>query len=128
MNLLIDTSVFLWICCDPKLLSVTARQALENPKNDLWVHPVSFWELQIKNQIGKLPLKIPLQEFITKGMHRHGIQESTFSSESIFFLEKLPMLHRDPFDRLLIAHALLKSWTLVTSDETIKEYPVPILW
>jgi len=128
MKLLLDTCTFLWLSDRTDLLSESARTALATTENELRLHQASAWETQIKYSLGKLRLKLPPREFVPLALARHGVAYDQLTDESIWLLDKLPALHRDPFDRLLIAHALLGGMTIVTPDPHIHRYPVPTLW
>jgi PIN domain nuclease of toxin-antitoxin system len=128
VTLLLDTCAFLWLTDQTEFLSKRARVACEDTQNSLWLHQASALEIQIKFDLGKLPLKLPPREFIPLAVKRHGLNYASLGDETIWFLQKLPLLHRDPFDRLLIAYALTHGLTLVTPDPQIQQYPLPVLW
>ncbi len=109
-------------------LSEGAREALEDGGNTLWMHQASTWEIQIKHQTGKLQLAANPRTVIEEGVKRHGIHYNRISNPDIWHLEKLPNHHRDPFDRILVSHALLEGMKLVTPDPEIEKYPVAVLW
>jgi len=128
MNLLLDTCTFLWMVDDVTQLGPHARKALEDPANRLVLHQASCWEIQIKFDLGKLPLARPPREIISDGLSLHGIDYECLQDETIWHLQKLPPLHRDPFDRVLVSYALCNGLKLVTPDPHITEYPVPTIW
>lgn len=128
MKLLLDTCTFLWLSAEPAALSRAARRALEDPDNDLIVHQVCVLEIVIKHAAGRLTLASPPAEFIRQSIERHGLQYVTLDDETVFNLGKLPDLHRDPFDRLLVSHTLLNGLTIVTPDPEIHRYPARALW
>jgi PIN domain nuclease of toxin-antitoxin system len=128
MKLLLDSCTFLWLADRTEFLSSPARSALEDTGNELFLHQASSLEIQIKFILGKLPLKLPPREFIPEALRRHGVNHQALEDQTIWFLDKLPLLHRDPFDRLLIAHALRYGMTIVTPDPNIHQYPVLALW
>jgi PIN domain nuclease of toxin-antitoxin system len=128
MRLLLDTCAFLWLSDRTELLSERARAALEAGEDELHLHQASALEIQIKYSLGKLPLKLPPRGFVPLALARHEVAYDRFTDECIWFLGRLPFLHRDPFDRLLIAHALLGGMTVVTPDPNIHQYPVLTLW
>ena len=128
MKLLLDTCSFLWLIDQTENLSESAKTALEDCSNELILHQMSSWEIQIKYQTGKLKLRYPPKEWICKGLELHGIEYARLSDTEIWHLNKLPWLHRDPFDRLLISSALCEGMRLVTPDPEIHKYPVPVLW
>jgi len=105
-----------------------ARAALEDGANRLTVHQASCWEIQMKYDLGKLPFNRPPREIIRDGMAMHGIEYQCLQDETIWHLQKLPPIHGDPFDRILISHALCHGMRLVTPDPRIAKYPVPVIW
>ena len=128
MKLLLDTHAFLWWTTeDPRVTPVFA-EAVADPSNEVFVSAVTVWELTIKWQLGRLQLTEPPEASIPKGIaaslfvplpvtHRHALR-----------LGALPDIHRDPFDRMLIAQAMAEACVLVTADETLASYPVDVLW
>ena len=127
MKILFDTHAFLWWDAEPLRVSVEARAACEHPANSLHLSIASIWELQIKIQLGKLVLRAPL-ETILADQRRRGLRLQPIEATDIFSLAELPSIHRDPFDRLLIAQARRGSFYLMTHDPEIARYDVPILW
>lgn len=128
MNLLLDTCAFLWLADRTDVLSDRARAACADAGNTLRLHQVSSWEIQIKFDLGKLSLKLPPGEFVPLALSRHGVDYAPLDDDTIWFLRRLPAIHRDPFDRLLIAYAIRNGLTLVTPDPLIHQYPVPVCW
>ena len=128
MKILLDTCTFLWMLDEVGHLSTTARKALEDGGNELAFHQASSWEIQIKYQLGKLPLAQSPESTIQWGLKTYQIEYHGLRDESIWHLQKLPDLHRDPFDRILIAHALCTGQKLATPDPRIHKYPVATLW
>ena len=128
MNLLLDTCTFLWAISAPDQLSQAAKQALEDGNNRLSLSLASMWEIQIKYQSGQLTLTHTPKETIELGMERHDVDYQSLASTAIWQLQKLPLLHKDPFDRIIIASALCEGMTLVSPDPEIHKYPVPVIW
>ncbi len=128
MRLLLDTCTFLWLSAQPDALSPAARSALEDPANELVVHQVSVLEIVVKHAAGRLQLVTTPAEFIRQSLDRHDLRYVTLDDETVFNLGKLPALHRDPFDRLLVSYALLNGLPLVTPDAAIHRYPARALW
>jgi len=128
MNLLLDTCTFLWMIGREEQLSPSAREALEDGSNTLFLSQVSAWEIQIKYQRGNLSLTDTPDKIVGAGLRLHGIYYETLANEAIWHLQKLPEIHKDPFDRLLISHALTRGYKLVTPDPEIAKYPVPVIW
>jgi PIN domain nuclease of toxin-antitoxin system len=128
MRLLLDTCTFLWIVGGAKELSSRARSAFADPANEVFLSAASAWEIAVKHRLGKLPLPADPAEFVPAQRAAHGIEPLAVEEESALHIAKLPDLHRDPFDRMLVAQALVGGLVLVTPDDTIRRYPVRILW
>ncbi len=128
MRLLLDTCAGLWLFNDQPELSDAARAAVADPENELIIHQVTLWEMTLKHSLGKLPLLAPPGEVLAEGMARYGIGYATLADEDIAVMGNLPFHHRDPFDRLLIAHAKRRGLTLVSPDAAWSAYGVPVLW
>jgi PIN domain nuclease of toxin-antitoxin system len=127
MKLLLDTHVFLWyISADPRLPSAF-RDAIRDPANQVYLSAASVWEAVIKYSLGKLPLPEAPAEYLPRQREAHRITALPIEEGAFLHLATLPPLHRDPFDRLLIAQALQPGRTLVTVDGGVQAYPVPLL-
>jgi len=127
VRLLLDTHAFLLGIEEPETLTPKLRRLLEDSDNERWVSVVSLWEIAIKVQIGKLPL--PRDPTFYKS-HIELLQARTLAvsiEHSLCFLS-LPLHHRDPFDRLLIAQASEENLTLVTRDKAFRRYGVDCIW
>ncbi|HUE74318.1 MAG TPA: type II toxin-antitoxin system VapC family toxin [Pirellulaceae bacterium] len=122
MRLLLDTHVFLWYITGDMRLPATFETAIREPANDVYLSVASIWEAVIKHGAGKLPLPAPPEEFLPRQRIAHQIQSLSLDEEALVHLARLPLLHRDPFDRALLAQALQHDLTLVTVDSTIKGY------
>jgi PIN domain nuclease of toxin-antitoxin system len=127
MKLLLDTHVFLWFLADDPHLPTAWRSTIRDPKHEVFLSVVSLWEAIIKHQIGKLPLPQSPELYLTAQRERHRIASLPVDEASVCRLVQLPALHRDPFDRLLIAQALEHQITLVTVDDAIRAYRVFML-
>ncbi len=123
MRLLLDTHIFLWFISRDSQLAIAVRDAIRNPRNEVFLSVVSLWEIIIKHQIGKLPLPQAPDIYVPAQRARHQIASLSIDEASIIQVANLPLLHRDPFDRLLIGQALEHSLTLVTVDPVIQAYP-----
>jgi PIN domain nuclease of toxin-antitoxin system len=127
MKALLDTRTFLWaISGDPKL-SPKAQQIFTGP-SDLWLSVASLWEILIKVQGGKLPIPSPAGPYIVKEMAKNNIEVLPINLDHVLRLETLPVYHRDPFDRLLIAQSIEEEWPIVTADPHFARYPVQVIW
>ena len=128
MNLLLDTQVFLWLDGDQDKLSSAAKNACSDTGNTLWLSAASVWEMQIKIGLGKLRLRRSLAETIASHQTANGLQIFSVQLGHALALENLPLHHKDPFDRLLIAQANCENWDIVTTDPEFKAYPVRVIW
>lgn len=126
-RLLLDTHTFLWWDTEPDRLSPQVLALCQDPAVVLFLSLVSLWEIQIKSGLGKLPLSMPLQAVIHE-QQKQGLQLLPITSAHIYALDALPALHRDPFDRLLIAQARVESLTLASVDTAFAGYPVTLVW
>ena len=127
MNLLLDTHAFIWWDSDQAQLSPRALTALLDPRSQLFLSIVSVWEMQIKAQLGKLTLRLPLRDLVDDH-RRKGMLIAHIEVDDALGLAELPMIHGDPFDRLLISQARRGNFRLVSRDSQIAGYDVPILW
>lgn len=123
MKLLLDTHIFIWLIDDDRRLSQQARQVIQDPNNEKFLSVVSIWECAIKYQIGKLDFPIPPETYLPTERRKHLIKTLTVDENSIVPLVKLPLLHKDPFDRLIMAQALQHDLTVMTEDKLILAYP-----
>lgn len=127
MNLLLDTQIFLWMTLQQSRLSDFISRALQDPDNALYLSVVSMWEMQLKNQIGKLHLPRPVREFVTSERAVNDLRSLPVLEPHIWALNQIPLHHRDPFDRLLIAQAITEQYTLISVDPFFARYPVSLL-
>ncbi|MBK9625718.1 MAG: type II toxin-antitoxin system VapC family toxin [Rhodocyclaceae bacterium] len=128
MKILLDTCTFLWIIRDSSKLSQLARTLYADPDNETYLSPVSAWEISVKHAIGKLPLGAPPNIIIPETRHRHDIATLPLDEDSATAVSRLPPLHADPFDRLLICQAITHGMTILTPDARINQYPVNVKW
>ncbi len=128
MNYLLDTHTFIWADVNPARLSAKATSLIEDKRNIIWVSLASIWEIQIKNHIGKLDLSIPLKEIIERQHRDNAIDLLPITLPHVLQLDSLPLHHRDPFDRLLIAQAQVEDLTLISHDSLFSHYPVKVVW
>ena len=128
MRLLLDTATFLWVVSDAPELSERIRQLVVDPENDLYLSAVSAWEIAVKHALGRLPLPNSPERFVPEQRKQQGIEELALDEESALHLTRLPMLHKDPFDRMLVCQAITQGLLLLTPDELIIQYPVRTAW
>src|SRR2546426_402805 len=127
MRLLIDTHIFLWYISADALLPSNYRDAIRDPANEVYLSAASVWEAVIKHALGKLPLPAAPAEYLPQQRVAHLIASLPIDEAALAHLSRLPLLHRDPFDRILIAQALHQGLTLVTVDQAMRAYAVPFL-
>ena len=127
MKLLVDTRVLLWSATEPDRLASGAREALEDGANEVFVSVVSAWEIAIKQSLGKLDLPSPAEQWLPQVLARTGFDVAELGLAAALRVRGLAWHHRDPFDRLLVAHALEEGYTLATRDEAFAAYGVAVL-
>jgi PIN domain nuclease of toxin-antitoxin system len=128
MNLLLDTHSFIWWADEPEKLSEQALQALEDENNQLLLSIVSIWEIQIKVQLGKMKLNLPLKDLLESQEQTNNLEILPLPKEHIFALDSLPFHHKDPFDRLLVAQGIIENTTSISADSKLSTYAVTLLW
>ncbi len=127
MRLLLDTHTFIWFFNGEKKLSENAKRQISDNSNEKFVSLISVWEIAIKISIRKLIVKGGTQQVLSD-ISDNNFSLLNFSSEYFPINESLPIHHRDPFDRMLIAQAISENMTIVTKDPDFKKYDVPVLW
>jgi len=128
MKLLLDTVTFLDAVLDPKCLTPRVRDLLLDPENERYFSIASSWEIAIKYSLGKLALPDTPERFVPEHREALGADVLALDEESVLHIVRLPHLHRDPFDRLLICQAIIHGMMLVTPDPRIAKYPVRTVW
>jgi PIN domain nuclease of toxin-antitoxin system len=126
VKLLLDTHLLLWAAGQPKRLPPRARALIEAKGNALHFSAASLWEIVIKSQLGREDFKADAR-VLRRALLDHGYGELPIASEHVVAVEALPAIHKDPFDRILIAQAVVEGITLLTADERVARYPVPVL-
>jgi PIN domain nuclease of toxin-antitoxin system len=127
MKILLDTHIFLWFIIGDSRLSADIRDAIRNTENEVYLSVVSVWESIIKHQLGKLPLPEPPETYLPKQRDFHQIVSLTVDEKSVAQLAQLPILHRDPLDRMLICQALQNELAIATVDTAIRAYSVSLI-
>ncbi len=126
MRILLDTHVFLWYITDDPRLSTVAAEVIQDEGNDVFLSVVSVWEALAKHQLGKLPLPTPADEYLRSRREQHNIASLPFDEPSLSHLLRLPLHHRDPFDRMLICQALQHELQVLTVDALFEKYPITV--
>jgi PIN domain nuclease of toxin-antitoxin system len=125
MKLLLDTHLLLWAAGEPRRLSKAARALIDNPDNELLFSAASLWEVVIKRGLGRKDFKVDAR-LLRRGLLDNGYRELPILSDHVVATESLPLIHRDPFDRILVAQATVEGITLLTIDSLVSQYPGPI--
>ena len=126
MNFILDTNILIYSLCNPSELSAEAKRIVTTEPN-LYISIISFWEIAIKQALGKLTIKSTIPQ-IESICHSRKIKILPISSDEIEGIKALPQIHKDPFDRLIISQARKNNLSIVTSDETIPKYNVQTIW
>jgi len=125
MKLLLDTHLLLWAAGEPQRLSKQARTLINNPDNELLFSAASLWEVAIKRGLGREDFKVDAR-LLRRGLLDNGYSELPIISDHVVATESLPLIHKDPFDRILVAQATVEGVTLLTIDSLVSQYPGPI--
>ena len=128
MKLLLDTHVLLWWLVDSRRLSERARSLIADRRNKLFWSAASSWELAVKLALGRIQFQTPLRTLIPDVLRKQGIASLPVEHSHAFQVASLPPLHRDPFDRMLVAQCQLERFTLLSADSQLDEYEVDVLW
>ena len=124
MRYLLDTHIFLWMQSAPERIGEQARAIVAAPDNELLLSAASAWEIAIKHGIGRLQLPEQPDRYVPDRMRRSGVDGLPIAHAHALHVARLPPLHRDPFDRMLVAQANIESLPLMTVDEALMEYEV----
>ena len=125
MKLLLDTHLLLWAAGEPDRLSAKARLLVDNPENELLFSAASLWEVAIKRGLGRNDFRVDAR-LLRRGLLDNGYSELPIVSDHVVATESLPPIHKDPFDRVLVAQATVEGITLLTTDSLVAQYPGPI--
>ena len=128
MRYLLDTSVWLWSVSHVSRLNSITRATLIDPQHDVYFSAASAWEIAIKASIGKLLLPEPPEVLVPRETARLGLRWLPVNSYHALFVYGLPLHRGDPFDRMLVAQAMVEGLTLITADREVENYQVPVLW
>lgn len=127
MRVLLDTHVFLWMQGAPERLSAKARAIVENQDNELLLSAASAWEISIKHALGRIDLPDSPERYVPDRMRSSSLQGLNVTHAHALASGSLPLLHRDPFDRMLITQAMSERLAIMTSDDAIKQYSIEII-
>ena len=127
MTYLLDTAPFLWAVASPEKLSPKVRKLIDSRRNPLFVSVGSLWEVVVKAQKGLLPIEDP-PRWLDAGLASLDAEVLPIKPAHVYHVGLLPMIHKDPFDRLLLAQAAVEGLVLISSDAVVRQYPVPTHW
>jgi len=125
VKFLLDTQLLLWAAGRPDRMSAAARALIESPENELFFSAASLWEVIVKGALGRGDFKVDAR-LLRRGLLDNGYAELAIGTQHVVAVESLPPIHRDPFDRLLVAQATTEGITLLTTDGQVARYPGPI--
>jgi PIN domain nuclease of toxin-antitoxin system len=125
MKLLLDTHLLLWAAAEPDRISLRGRKLIDDPRNELLFSAASLWELAIKRGLGRNDFQVDTR-LLRRGLLDNGYNELPIVSQHVVAIESLPTIHKDPFDRILVAQVTVEGITLLTTDATVAKYPGPI--
>jgi PIN domain nuclease of toxin-antitoxin system len=125
MKLLLDTHLLLWAAGEPRRLPKQARILIDNPDNELLFSAASLWEVVIKRGLGREDFVVDAR-LLRRGLLDNGYSELPIVSDHVVAIDSLPPIHKDPFDRILVAQATVEGVTLLTNDSLVSQYPGPI--
>lgn len=128
MRLLLDTHAFLWWVGDDPRLPPSARRLIGGPRNEIFFSAVSAWEIVIRSVMDKTSLPESPERFVPAQLRENAFVALPVSISHALAVARLPDIHRDPFDRLIVAQAVVEDLTIVTRDEQISRYPVRVAW
>ena len=128
MKILLDTHAFLWLMVDDPRLSGTAKSAFTDVNNEIYLSLASAWEMAIKSSLQKLKLPLPVKDYIVTRSQAHQVKLLPIALDHIAVVETLPLHHRDPFDRLIIAQSIFETLYILSDDQFFDSYPIQRIW
>ena len=128
MKLLLDTNVFLWMLVEDHKLNSRAQEILKDSSSELYFSAVGSWEIAIKFAIGSLPLPKPPSKYVPYALRLWAVRSLDITHEHALRAGELPLHHRDPFDRMLITHAISERMTILTADRAFEKYKVDLIY
>ena len=128
MKYLLDTHAFLWFVTGDARLSSQALSTIKHSGNEIYFSAASAWEIAIKNQLRRLKIDEDLELFITNQLVQNGFRPLSITIIHTIHTGKLPLLHKDPFDRILISQSIIENTPLISTDTNIKQYDVQLVW
>jgi PIN domain nuclease of toxin-antitoxin system len=128
VRILLDTCTFLWLVTDAPELSDSVRKIFADIENEVYLSAVSTWEIALQYSLGRLQLPMPPEQYIPEQRTRHEISFLPLHEDATLFLKRVPRMHKDPFDRMLICQALVHDLIILTPDPLISQYAVGTMW
>ena len=128
MKYLLDTHAFLWFVTDDDKLSSKARSIIKNSNNEVYFSAASAWEMSIKVRLGRLTIEEALEPFISRQLAENNFSTLSITIFHSIYTSKLPEIHKDPFDRMIVAQSKVENLSLISNDKNIKKYKVPVVW
>ena len=123
-----DTHAFLWFVLDDKRISTKAKSIIEDSKNEIYFSAASAWEMAIKTKLSRLKFKGELGSFIIEQLSTNSFVPLSITISHSLYTEQLPQIHKDPFDRIIIAQSKLEDLPLISTDKKIRKYPTTVVW
>ena len=128
MRLLLDTATFIWLVEGDAKLSESARASITDPAKEVFLSAASVWEIVVKHGLGRLVLRVPPEEYVLRQRRLHRVELLPIGEAATLQAGKLPGLHPDPFDRIIVKQAISQGFAIVTSAPLIRVYPMPVAW
>jgi PIN domain nuclease of toxin-antitoxin system len=128
VRILLDTCTFVWLATQSSRVSAVAKDTFADPDNEVFLSVVSSWEIAVKHAAGKLKLPEPPLKFVPAYRERYAVGSLPLDEQSALYAGRLPKLHADPFDRMLICQSITQSMPILTPDELIAQYPIRTIW
>ncbi len=123
-----DTHAFLWFVSDDNRLSSKAKSIIKDSNNEIYFSAASAWEISIKSKLGRMKLGEDLGSFIIEQLAANSFGPLAITISHALYTEKLPQIHKDPFDRMMISQSKVENMVLITGDKKIREYKVSTAW
>ena len=128
MRYLLDTHAFLWFVLDDKRISTRAISIIRDSKNKIYFSAASAWEMAIKTELNRLRIKEDLESFIIEQLSANNFVPLSITVSHSLYTARLPQIHKDPFDRIIIAQSKLENLPLISRDKNIRKYEITMIW
>jgi len=128
VKVLLDTCTFLWIITGERRVPPRVVELFQSPDNEIFLSAASAWEISLKHGLGKLRLPEPPERFVPAARATYGVATLAIDEETALHASKLPLLHRDPFDRILVSQSIVHGMAILTPDPLITQYPARTMW